>query len=213
MPSDRVRVLVADDHPIYREGLVRSVKERPELELVAEAADGRAALEAIRELEPDVAVLDLRMPDLGGVEVLNAIGRDGLATRVVLLSASVESEVVYRAVAMGVGAYLSKEADRTAILDTVAAVARGETVLSPEIQSGLASQIQLRESSERPVLTAREHEILLLTAEGRSAPDVAKELHLSTATVKTHLGSLYSKLGVSDRAAAVAVAMRTGLLE
>ena len=204
---------MADDHPIYREGLVRSVKERPEFELVAEATDGRAALEAIRELQPDVAVLDLRMPDLGGVEVLNAIGRDELSTRVVLLSASVESEVVYRAVAMGVGAYLSKEADRTAILDTVAAVARGETVLSPEIQSGLASQIQLRESSQRPVLTTREHEILLLTAEGLSAPDVAKELHLSTATVKTHLGSLYSKLGVSDRAAAVAVAMRTGLLE
>ena len=213
MARDRIRVLVADDHPIYREGLVRSIRDRPELELVGEAVDGRGALESIREHTPEVAVLDLRMPDLGGIEVLNAIARDDLPTRVVLLSASVESELVYRAVALGAGAYLSKEASRETILDTVAAVARGQTVLSPEIQAGLAAQIQLRETEDRPVLTPREQEILLLTADGRSAPEVAGELHLSTATVKTHLGSLYAKLGVSDRAAAVAVAMRAGLLE
>lgn len=206
-------VFVADDHPIYRDGLVRSVRERPDLEFVGQAAEGREALAEIQHLQPDVAVLDLKMPNLGGLDVLNAINRDGLATRVVLLSASAESEVVYRAVAMGVGAYLSKEADRHEILDTVAAVARGQTVLPPEIQAGLASQIQLREAEDRPVLTAREREILLLTADGNSAPEVARQLHLSTATVKTHLGSLYAKLGVSDRAAAVAAAMRAGLLE
>ena len=210
---DRVRVFVADDHPMYREGLVRAIRERPELELVGEAADGRDALPAIRTLQPDVAVLDVRMPGLTGTEVLNAITREHLSTRVIFLSAHVDSDLVYRAVAMGAAAYLSKEADRSTIFDAVAAVARGQTVLSPEIQSGLAAQIQLREAVGRPVLSPREQEVLRMIAEGGSAPEIARHLHLSPSTVKTHLQSLYEKLGVSDRAAAVAAAMRAGLLE
>jgi two-component system, NarL family, nitrate/nitrite response regulator NarL len=209
----RVRVFVADDHPMYREGLVRAIKERPDLEFVGECADGRTALPEIRRLTPDVAVLDVRMPGLTGTEVLNAIARERIATRVVFLSAHVDSDLVYRAVALGAAAYLSKEADRAAIFDAVAAVARGQTVLSPEIQSGLAAQIQLRETATRPVLSPREQEVLRLIAEGSSAPEIARQLHLSPSTVKTHLQSLYEKLGVSDRAAAVASAMRAGLLE
>jgi two-component system nitrate/nitrite response regulator NarL len=209
----RVRVFVADDHPMYREGLVRAIKERPDLELVGACGDGRTALPEIRRLTPDVAVLDVRMPGLTGTEVLNALARERITTRVVFLSAHVESDLVYRAVAMGAAAYLSKEADRATIFDAVAAVARGQTVLSPEIQSGLASQIQLREAQRRPVLSPREQEVLRLIAEGGSAPAIARELHLSPSTIKTHLQSLYEKLGVSDRAAAVAVAMRSGLLE
>src|SRR5581483_3015211 len=150
--TQRVRVYVADDHPVYREGLVRAIRERPDLELVGEASDGREALPEIRKLEPDVAVLDVRMPGLDGMEVLNAIKRDDLPTRVVFLSAYVESDLVYRAIAMGAGAYLSKEADRAAIFDAVAAVARGEAFLSPEIQTGLTAQIQMREAAGRPVL-------------------------------------------------------------
>jgi two-component system nitrate/nitrite response regulator NarL len=211
--TPRVRVYVADDHPVYREGLVRAIRERPDLELVGQGSDGREALPEIRKVEPDVAVLDVRMPGLDGMEVLNAIKRDDLSTRVVFLSAYVESDLVYRAIAMGAGAYLSKEADRAAIFDAVAAVARGEAFLSPEIQTGLTAQIRMRERSGRPVLTPREREILRLTADGHSAPEIANELHVSPATVKTHLQSLYEKLGVSDRAAAVAAAMRRGLLE
>jgi two-component system, NarL family, nitrate/nitrite response regulator NarL len=209
----RVRVFVADDHPMYREGLVRAIKERPDLELVGESADGRDALPEIRRLTPDVAVLDVRMPGLTGPEVLNAIARERIATRVVFLSAHVDSDLVYRAVALGAAAYLPKEADRATIFDAVVAVARGRTVLSPEIQSGLAAQIQLRETENRPVLSPREQQVLRLIAEGRSAPAIARQLHLSPSTVKTHLQSLYEKLGVSDRAAAVASAMRAGLLE
>ena len=210
---DRVRVFVADDHPMYREGLVRAIKERPDLELVGQSGDGRTALPEIRRLAPDVAVLDVRMPGLTGTEILNAIAREQLATRVIFLSAHVDAELVYRAIAMGAAAYLSKEADRSAIFDAVAAVARGETVLSPEIQGGLAAQIQLRESEDRPVLSPREQEVLRLIADGDSAPQIARQLHLSPSTVKTPLQSLYEKLGVSDRAAAVATAMRAGLLE
>jgi two-component system nitrate/nitrite response regulator NarL len=210
---ERVRVFVADDHPMYREGLVRSIDDRPELELVGVSGDGRDALPAIRELRPDVALLDVRMPGLSGTDILNAITRERLPTRVVFLSAYVESELVYRSIAMGAAAYLSKEADRSQIFDAVAAVARGETVLSPEVQGGLAAQIQLRETVSRPVLSPREQEILRLIADGGSAPEIARRLHLSPSTVKTHLQSLYEKLGVSDRAAAVAAAMRAGLLE
>jgi two-component system nitrate/nitrite response regulator NarL len=208
-----VRVLVADDHPVYREGVSRAVKSRPEFELVGEANNGRQALEMIRDLSPDVAVLDVQMPELQGSDVLHAVKRDGLTTRIVLLSAHVDSDTVYRAVASGAGAYLSKESSRERICDAVAAVARGEVVLSAEVQAGLASEIQIRERAERPALTPREHEILTLTADGHSAPDIGRQLHLSQSTVKTHLKSLYEKLEVSDRAAAVAEAMRRGLLE
>jgi len=211
--APRVRVFVADDHPVYREGVARAIKGRPEFELIGEAENGRQALDSIKSLLPDVAILDVQMPGLQGSEVLHAIKRDGVPTRVVLLSAHVDSETVYRAVASGAGAYLSKESSRERICDAVAAVARGEVVLSAEVQAGLASEIQIRERDERPALTPREHEILVLTANGHSAPDIGRKLHLSQSTVKTHLKSLYEKLGVSDRAAAVAESMRRGLLE
>ena len=210
---ERIRVFVADDHPIYRDGLIRCIQDRPDLELAGEAASGHDALEGIRAVRPDVAILDVRMPGLDGTEVLGAIQRDSLGTRVVFLSASAAGDVVYRAIAMGAGAYLSKGSDRIEIFEAVARVARGETYVPPDLHTDLAAQIRLREREERPTLTPREREILTLTADGCSAPAIAAQLHLSPATVKTHLQSLYEKLGVSDRAAAVATAMRQGLLE
>jgi len=209
----RISVVVADDHPVYREGIVRAVKERPELELVGEVATGRAAFEAIKALRPDVAVLDMKMPDLDGRQVLTAINREGLATRVVFVSAYLDSEVVYAAIGGGAQAYLSKDATRQQICDAVAAVARGDTVFAAEVQTGLAHEIQLRSTEATVALTRREREILALTAQGLLAPDIGRRLYLSPATVKTHLQRLYGKLGVSDRAAAVAEAMRRGLLE
>jgi two-component system, NarL family, nitrate/nitrite response regulator NarL len=211
--SDRVRVLVADDHPMFRDAIVRAVRERPEFELVAEAGDGRAALQAIRDERPDVAVLDLRMPELDGLQVATALRRDGIETRVVLLSAFIDGALVYQAVAAGAAAYLTKAADRGEVCDTIAAVARGETVLAPEAQAGLAAEVRLRAAPKGPALSPREREVLAMVAQGDSAPDIAAALHLSAATIKGHLQSLYEKLGVSDRAAAVAEAMRRGLLE
>jgi two-component system, NarL family, nitrate/nitrite response regulator NarL len=211
--SQRTTVLVADDHPLYREAVVRAVRARPEFELVGEAGDGREALERIRAVAPDVAVLDVEMPALRGLEIVEALRRDAIPTRVVLLSAHLESETVYRAVAAGVAAYLSKAAPGERICDAIAAVARGEVILPAEVQAGLASEIRLRSERVRPALSPREQEVLALIAEGLSAPAVARELQLSTATIKTHLKTLYEKLGVGDRAAAVAEAMRRGLLE
>ena len=214
LKHERVSVLVADDHPIYREGIVRAIKDRPDLELVGEAGDGRQALEQLRRLTPEVAVLDIRMPGLDGTQVLAAMRREGLRTEVLVLSAFMEPELAYKTVAAGAKGYLSKESSRQEVCEAIVTIARGGTALAAQAQAGLAEQIQERErSGGPPQLTAREQEVLRLVSDGYSAPDIAKQIHLSTTTVKSHLHSLYEKLGVSDRAAAVAEAMRRGMLE
>ena len=212
-PARRLTILIADDHPVYRQGLERAIAEREELELVGSSADGREALERINELEPDVAVVDVRMPGLDGLAIVNAVKRDGLRTRVMLLTGYEDSAAAYRALAQGAAGYVSKASDHKELLDSIITAGGGETVIAPQFAAGIATEIQLRESSERPALTGREGEVLTLLAEGRTAQRIGDELHLSEATIKTHLHNLYEKLGVSDRAAAVATAMRWGLLE
>ncbi|HSC02765.1 MAG TPA: response regulator transcription factor [Solirubrobacteraceae bacterium] len=211
--TTRTRVVIADDHPLFRDGLARRIKERPELELIGEAADGPTALETIRELRPDVAVLDIKMPRLDGLRVAAALAREELPTKVVMLSAYVESAIVFKALAAGARAFLSKDSDRRDVCDAIGAVARGEVVVPPTLQPGLVEQIRAHAGGDEPNLTTRERQVLSLVADGASAPQIGRQLHLSTGTVKTHLKSLYEKLGVNDRAAAVAEAMRRGMLE
>ena len=206
-------ILIADDHPVYRHGLERAIGEWPELELVASSSDGREALEQIHLLEPDVAVVDVRMPGLDGLKILAAAKRDGLRTKVVLLTGYEDSSAAYRALAEGAAGYVSKASDHAELCEAIVTAGRGETVIAPQFAAGIATEIQLRETSERPALTEREGEVLRLLAEGRTAQRIGAELQLSEATAKTHLRHLYEKLGVSDRAAAVATAMRLGLLE
>ena len=214
MTPARVRVLVADDHPLFRDGMARAVRGRPSLELVAEAADGRAALELARELEPDVLLLDTRLPELDGLQVLNALRREHSPTRVLMFSAFTDGPLVHQAIAAGAAGSLPKSAERDAVCEAIEAVARGDVVLDPSLQAGLLEQVRAHGvAADRPVLTEREQQILALIAEGLTAPAVAARLHLAPGTVKTHLGHLYEKLGVSDRAACVAEAMRRGLLE
>ena len=211
--GSKITVVVADDHPLYRDGVVRALAASGQIDVVAEAGDGRAALVAIREHVPDVALVDYRLPELDGVAVAHAVKRDGLATRVLLVSAFTDSGVVYKALETGASGFLPKEARREQIVDAVLACARGENVLPPDVAAGLVSEIRLRKRHDTPVLTVREQEILRLIADGKSLPVIAKQLFLGVTTVKTHVQHLYEKLGVSDRAAAVAVAMRRGLLE
>lgn len=210
---ERVRVLVADDHPLFREGVARAVSEWPELELIGEVADGRSALELIRSELPHVAIVDMRLPELDGAQIAAAVTRDDLTTRVLLLSAFADEQIVFRALEAGAAGYLTKDSTRDEIARAALAVGRGGTVLAPELTAGLASQIRLRGQADTPVLTMREREVLALLCEGQSAPQIAQKLFLGTTTVKSHLGHLYEKLGVSDRAAAVAEAMRRGLIE
>jgi two-component system, NarL family, nitrate/nitrite response regulator NarL len=212
-PTTKVRVVVADDHPLYREGVVRALSASGQVEVVAEVGDGREALSEIQEKEPEVALLDYKLPGLDGVAIVHAVSRDGLPTRVLLLSAFTESGLVYEALQTGAAGYLPKEAKREQIVDSVLACARGETVVPSELASGLVSEIRMRATHDAPALTEREAEILRLIAAGKSLPQIAKELYLGVTTVKTHVQHLYEKLGVSDRAAAVAEAMRRRLIE
>jgi two-component system nitrate/nitrite response regulator NarL len=209
----RVTVVVADDHPFYREGVVRALLASGQIEILAEAEDGRSALDEIQQHQPDVALLDYKLPELDGVAVTNAVVREQLATRVLLVSAFADSGVVYKALETGAAGFVSKEARREQIVDAVLACARGENVVPPDVAAGLVSEIRLRKQDDTPALTPREQEILHLIAAGKSLPEIAKELFLGLTTVKTHVQHLYEKLGVSDRAAAVASAMRRGLIE
>jgi two-component system nitrate/nitrite response regulator NarL len=206
-------VVIADDHPIYREGIARVLAARPELELVAELGDGREALEVILSAAPDVALLDVRLPSLDGPQILAALRRESARTRVIFISAHAEGAAVYEAMAGGAMGYLSKEATREEIVDAVVRVARGDVALHVDLQAGLVGALRERATPGRPALSAREREVLGLTADGLSAPAIGARLHLSPTTVKSHLQSAYEKLGVSDRAAAVAAALRQGLLD
>jgi two-component system, NarL family, nitrate/nitrite response regulator NarL len=211
--TKRVRVVVADDHPLYREGVVRALSASGVIDVVAQVGDGREALTAIQQEEPDVALLDYKLPSLDGVAIAHAVTRDRRSTRVLLLSAFTESGLVYEALQTGAAGYLPKEARREQIVDSVLACARGETVVPPELAGGLVSEIRMRAAHDAPALTDRELEILRLIAAGKSLPTIAEELVLGVTTVKTHVQHVYDKLGVSDRAAAVAEAMRRRLIE
>lgn len=212
-PRLPIRVLLADDHPLFLRSVAGAVQERPSLELVGQVTDGRRALQEIRALVPDVAVVDVRMSGLTGTEVAAAATAEGLATRILILSAYTEDELVYETLAAGAAGFLSKELDRDEILDAVATVAAGEAVLAPAVQSGLVRELQRRGALVRPQLSDRELEILSLVARGMSTPEIAAELRLSAATIKTHLQKVYDRLGVNDRTSAVVAALRRGLLD
>jgi two-component system nitrate/nitrite response regulator NarL len=209
----KVRVVVGDDHPMFRDGVIRALTSSGAIEVVAEAEDGATALELIKKHLPQVALLDYRMPGMDGAQVAAAVRRDDLPTRVLLLSAHDESAIVYRALQEGAAGFLPKESTRSELVNAVLSCAKGRDVISPDLAAGLAGEIRRRNEPDVPVLSPREREVLKLIASGRSIPAIAKELYLAPSTVKTHVQRLYEKLGVSDRAAAVAEAMRSKLLE
>lgn len=211
--TDKVRVVVGDDHPLFRDGVVRALVSSGQVDVVAEADDGVAAFALIKEHAPQVALLDYRMPGLDGAQVAAAVRRDELPTRVLLLSAHDESAIVYHALQEGAAGFLPKESTRAEIVNAVLDCANGRSVLSPAIAAGLVGEIQRRTEPAGPSLSKREREVLGMIAGGHSIPAIAGELFLAPSTVKTHVQRLYEKLGVGDRASAVAEAMRRGLLE
>ena len=206
------RVLVADDHPVYLDGIVAAIERAGDLELVARCCNGTEALQQIRTQAPDVAVLDLRMPGLAANTVLEQLSAAALPCRVLILSMHLGGEEIHTCLSLGAAGYIAKDADRAEICDAIRAVADGRTVLSGEVMSSMAAELQQRHAGGHELLTPRESEILGMLAAGASAPDIAAGLQLSTATIKTHLHNLYVKLEVSDRAAAVAEGMRRGLI-
>ncbi|MGB0436682.1 MAG: response regulator [Mycobacterium sp.] len=213
MNGEKVQVVVADDHPLLRDGVVRALESSGSVDVVAEADDGTAALALIRTHRPHVALLDYRMPGMDGAQVAAAVLREELPTRVLLLSAHDEAAIVYSALRDGAAGFLSKDSSRSELVESVLSCARGRDVVAPQLAAGLAGEIRRnRDSSAAPALSPREREVLALIAQGRSIPAMAAELFLAPSTVKTHVQRLYEKLGVSDRGAVVAEAMRRGLL-
>jgi two-component system, NarL family, nitrate/nitrite response regulator NarL len=206
------RVLVADDHPVYVDGLAAAIDRAGDLELVATCTDGVEALARIRADPPDVAVLDLKMPRLSAPDVLRGLDADGIDCPVLILSVHVDGERVHECLTLGAAGYVAKDADRDEICAAIRSVACGRTVLSTGAQAGVAAELKHRRGADRRLLSRREREILDMLASGATAPVIAARLHVSTATVKTHLHHLYEKLAVSDRAAAVAEGMRRGLI-
>ncbi len=207
----RISVVVADDHPLFRSALTEVIEGSDKLRLIAIGSDGEEALRLIRTHRPDVAVLDMRMPGLDGREVVRRLRQVDLATRVLFVSEYHGGELVLQALTAGGAGYLSKSASAEEICSAIVNVARGDAVLPSDVGTDLA--LTLRERGDTGIkLTARELRVLELIADGGSASAIAERLHLAVPTVKTHIQNLYAKLGVNDRGAAVAEAMRRGLL-
>jgi len=206
-------VVVGDDHPLFREGVVRALSLSGSVSVVGEAEDGTAAFELIKQRLPDVALLDYRMPGMDGAEVAAAVRSRDLPTRVLLISANDDSAIVYQALQQGAAGYVLKDSTRTEIVQAVLDCAKGRDVVAPSLAGGLAGEIRQRAAPSGPVLSAREREVLKGIARGQSIPAIAAELFVAPSTVKTHVQRLYEKLGVSDRGAAVAEAMRQKLLD
>ena len=207
-----IRVLVADDHPLYLDGIVAAIDRASDLELVAACSDGRQALDAILAKAPAVAALDHVLPGLDAVRIVEKLAAAGSDTRTLIFSARIDGRGVYEAIQAGAAGYISKSWSRDRICDAIRSVARGHSVFAEELHDGIGSEIRRRGALAQERLTDREREILVRMSQGMSAPAIAGELYLSTTTVKTHQHNLYEKLGVSDRAAAVAEAMRRGLI-
>jgi two-component system nitrate/nitrite response regulator NarL len=211
--AGQVGVVIADAQPLFRDAVARAISQHAALRLMAAVADGREALSVIRRLRPDVAVLDHELPGIDGRRVLDAISSGGLPTRVVMLSAAIAADATFGALGAGAAGYLSKAVDRDELCRAVQAAAVGESLFDAPVQTIVAREIRLRHRDEHPLLSAREHEVLTLIAAGRTGPEICRTLHLSGSTVKSHTAHLFEKLGVSDRASAVAAAMRRGFLE
>ncbi|MEU4423551.1 response regulator transcription factor [Actinoplanes sp. NPDC024001] len=203
------RIIVADDHTVMRAGVVALLAPEPDIDIVGEAADGRQAVELAGRHQPDVALLDLRMPVLDGVEATAEIVAGGGNTRVLILTTYDTDADIERAVEAGAIGYLLKDATREQLVDAIHAAARGETVLAPRVAQRLVARMR----QPAPVtLTVREAEVLNGVADGLSNGDIGKRLVIAEATVKTHLLRIFAKLDVSDRTHAVVVALDRNLI-
>ena len=211
--TETIRIVVADDHPIVRAGIVGLLDTAPGIEVVGEASDGAEAVELAASERPDLVLMDLRMPGVDGASATASIVAAGQGTRVLVLTTYETDDHILAAIEAGASGYLLKAAPQAEILAGIRAVAAGETVLAPSIAAKLVSRVRADAASVAPpTLSPREREVLALVAAGRSNPEIARDLYIGEATVKTHLLHAFEKLGVNDRTRAVTRAMELGLL-
>jgi NarL family two-component system response regulator YdfI len=218
VPMAPIRILIADDHLIIRQGLRLILETEKDFELIGEAADGAEALSLSVELHPDVVLMDLRMPGMDGLTAIERLRVEQPEVAVVILTTFNEDELMMRGLQAGARGYLLKDTDRTSLFDTIRAAAHGETLLKPEIMARVLSSVEShpsgKTSTESPsILTERESQVLESVARGERSKEIAVHLGISERTVKAYLASIYEKLGVDSRAAAIAVAAQKGLLK
>jgi DNA-binding NarL/FixJ family response regulator len=211
-----IRILLADDHSLVRAGVRAMLEQMSGVEVVAEVSDGREALLAIEELEPDLALLDISMPGLDGIDVVARMRRDRRRTRALVLSMHVDDDYIRRALAAGAAGYLLKSSDRDELEMAVRAVSRGETWLSPEVSRHIAAAFARGEGPHPPapreLLTPRQREVLKLIAEGLSNKEIASRLELSIKTVDSHRTELMQRLDIHGVVGLVRYAIRKGLV-
>jgi DNA-binding NarL/FixJ family response regulator len=211
-----VRVVLAEDQVLVRAGLVAILSSDPSIEVVAQAADGLEAIELVAAHQPDVALLDVRMPRCDGLAATRRIVADGARTSVLVLTTFGEDEVVFEALRAGAQGFLLKDTRPEDLIAAVHAVASGEARLDPAVTAAVIARVRRTGSSAaHPVdqLTDRERDVLVLLARGMSNAEIATELHVSAGTVKTHVAAVLAKLGVRDRVQAVIAAFESGLVE
>ncbi|MDO9086088.1 MAG: response regulator transcription factor [Anaerolineaceae bacterium] len=213
-----IKILIADDHLIIRQGLRLILETEDDFEIVAEANDGAEALRLCVDINPDVVLMDLRMPGMDGLTAIEKLRESQPEIAVVILTTFNEDELMLRGLQAGARGYLLKDTDRAALFDSIRAAARGETLLKPEIMARVLSLAGgTRQGGKGSVstieLTEREKEVLEAVARGERSKEVALHLGISERTVKAHLANIYEKLGVDSRAAAISVAMQKGLLK
>ncbi|MFE1961218.1 response regulator [Streptomyces sp. NPDC059479] len=211
------RVIVADDQAVVREGIVMLLGLLPGIEVVGAAKDGEEAVALVAELDPDVVLMDLRMPRCDGVEATRRIRAEHPGTQVVVLTTYADDDSLFAALRAGARGYLTKDAQGEEIVRAVEDVLAGQAGLAPAVQRRLLERVTAPLAAPAPVelpdgLTAREAEVLSLVAEGLSNKEIAQRLHIGAATVKTHINNLFAKTGVRDRAQAVRYAYQRGLI-
>ena len=201
-----IRILIADDHLVVRIGLRSMIDTQPDMNVIAEAANGREAVELFRDHQPDVTLIDLRMPVMGGVEAVGVIHEEFPGARIIVLTTYDGDENIYRALQGGARAYLLKDIPREEFLDDIRAVYQGQYCIPPAVAARLAQRIP------GPELSARELEVLKLIVEGMSNKEIASALSITVSTVKNHVNSILSKLNVKDRTQAATTALRRGIV-
>ena len=206
---NKIRLVIVDDHPVVRDGLRGMLESQPDFEVVGEASDGEAAVRITNTLKPEIVLMDLRMPEMDGVTALREIKASNPQVQVLVLTTYDSDADILPAIEAGASGYLLKDSSREELYTAIRATARGETVLAPAVAARLVGRMRAP-AEER--LSSRELEVLQLVAEGDSNSEIASRLHISQATVKSHLIHIFGKLGVSDRTAAVTVALRRGIL-
>jgi DNA-binding NarL/FixJ family response regulator len=207
-----IRVLIVDDHPVVRDGLRSIFETAPNLTLVGEAADGAEGVRLAAELSPDVVLMDLRMPGLGGIEAIEQIKAQRPEVAIVILTTYDDDDLIMRGLRAGARGYLLKDAGRDVLLDAIRAAHSGELLLPDVIAARLVAHLEEARPPRGEDLSRRELEVLALIAQGAANKQIARQLRIAERTVKAHVTSVFHKLGVDTRAQAVAVALRRGLL-